>query len=68
MLKQEMARMNMDILGISKPIGTRMGNLIQMTLIPTTMCKNTLEEMEESSESTKEPEMQHLGAISKMTE
>ena len=68
MLKQEMARMNMDILGISKPTGTQMGNLIQMTLIPTTMCKNTLEEMEESSESTKEPEMQHLGAISKMTE
>ena len=60
--------MNMDILGISNLIWTRMGNLIQMTLILTTMCKNTLEEMEESSESKKEPEMQHLGAVSKMTE
>ena len=45
MVKQEMARANIDILGISglKWTGT---NLIQMTAISTTMGKNHLEEME----------------------
>jgi len=48
MFKQDMARANIDILGISglKWTGT---NLIQMTTISTTMGKNHLEEMEQLS-------------------
>ena len=47
--------MNNDILGI------------QMTIILTTVGKNPLEEMEYPSQSTKESEMQYLGAFSKTT-
>ena len=43
-------------------------NLAQITIISTTMGKNSLEEMEYPSQSTRESEMQYLGAISKMTE
>ena len=39
-----------------------------MTIILTTVVKNPLEEMKWPSESTKESEMQYLGASSKMTE
>ena len=39
-IKQEMARVNVDILGISKLKWTGMGNLIQMTIISTTVGKN----------------------------
>ena len=42
-------------------------NLTQMTIISTTVGKNPLEEMEKISQSTKESEMQYLGADSKMT-
>ena len=47
MVKQEMAKVNTDILGISelKWMGERV-NLIQMTIISTTVVKNPLEEME----------------------
>ena len=45
-VKQEMARMNVDILGISKLKWTGMGDLTQMTIISTTVGKNPLEEME----------------------
>ena len=45
-VKQEMARMNTDILGISKLKWTGMVNLTQMTIISTTMGRNPLEEME----------------------
>ena len=45
-VKQEMARVNIDILGISEPKWTKMGDLIQMTIISTTVVKNPLEEME----------------------
>ena len=41
MFKQEMARMNISILGISER-----ENLIQMTIVSTTMDKNPIEEME----------------------
>ena len=44
--KQEMTRQNIDILGISKFKGTGMGNLIQTTIVSTTMDKNLLENME----------------------
>ena len=45
-VKQEMARVNIDILGISKLRWTGMGELTQMTIISTTAGRNPLEEME----------------------
>ena len=45
-VKQEMATVNIDILGISELKWTRMANLIQMTIIYTTVGKNRLEETE----------------------
>ena len=48
-VKQEMARVNIDILGISELKWTGMVNLIQMTIISTTVHKNPLEEMEQPS-------------------
>ena len=42
---QEMARMTVDILGISKLKWTGMGDLTQMTTISTTAGRNALEEM-----------------------
>ena len=45
-VKQEMVRVNIDILGISELRWTRMGELTQMTIISTTVGKNLLEEME----------------------
>ena len=44
-VKQEMVTVNIDILGISELKWTRMANLIQMTIISTTVGKNRLEEM-----------------------
>ena len=45
-VKQEMARVNVDILGISELKWTGMGDLTQMTIISTTVGKNPLEKME----------------------
>ena len=45
-VKQQMARVNIDILGISKLKWTGMENLTQMTIISTTAGRNPLEEME----------------------
>ena len=45
LVKQEMARVNIDILGISELKWTGMGNLTQMTNI-STVGKNPLEEMD----------------------
>ena len=45
-VKQEMARLNIDILGISELNGPEWVNLTQMTIISTTVGKNPLEEME----------------------
>ena len=46
-VRQEMARVNIDTLGISEnENGLEWVNLIQMTIISTTMGKNPLEEME----------------------
>ena len=45
-VKQEVARVNVDILGISKLKWTGWVNLTQMTIISTTVGKNPLEEME----------------------
>ena len=46
MVKQEMGRVNVDILGISEVKWTGKVNLTQMTIISTTVGKNPLEEME----------------------
>ena len=64
-VKQEMARVNIDILGISEIKWTGMGE-----------CNSDdhyiyycgQEKIEEPSQSTKESEMQYLDAISKATE
>ena len=45
-VKQEMARVNIGILGISALNGPEWVNLIQVTIISTTVGKNPLEEME----------------------
>ena len=45
-VKQEVARVNIDILGINKLKWTEWVNLTQMTIISTTVGKNPLEEME----------------------
>ena len=44
-VKQEIAKVNIDILGISELKWTTWVNLIQMTIISTTVGKNPLEEM-----------------------
>ena len=48
-----MARMNINILGISELKGTRTGDLTQMTIISTTVGKNPLEEMQQPLQSTR---------------
>ena len=45
-IKQEMARVNVDILGISELKWTGMGEFTQMTIISTTVGRNPSEEME----------------------
>ena len=45
-IKQEMARVNVDILAISELKGLESVNLTQMTIISTTVGRNVLEEME----------------------
>ena len=45
-VKQEMARVNIDILEISELKWIEMVNLTQMTIISTTVGRNPLEEME----------------------
>ena len=64
-VKQEMARVSIQILGISKLKWIGWVNLTQMAIISTTVGRNPLEEMEKPSWSTKESEMQYLDAISK---
>ena len=44
-VKQETARVNINTLGISELKWTGMGDLIQMTIVSTTVGKNLLEEM-----------------------
>ena len=45
-VKQEMARVNINILGISELNGLELVDLTQMTITCTTVGKNPLEEME----------------------
>ena len=61
-VKQEMARVNVDILGISDLKWTGMGEFNSDDIISTTAGMNPSEEMEEPSWSTKESKMQYLDA------
>ena len=61
-VKQEMARVNISILGISELKWTGMG---EFNSVDHYIYYCGQEEMEQPSESTKESEMQYLGAISK---
>ena len=45
-VKQEMARVNVDILGISELKGTWMGEFNSVIIVSTTVGRNPLEEME----------------------
>ena len=45
-VKQEMEKLNTNILGVSQPSGLEWVNLTQMTIISMTEGKNPLEEME----------------------
>ena len=45
-VRQEMARANIDILGISEINGLEWVNLTQMAIISTTVGKNPIKEME----------------------
>ena len=45
-VKQEMEKVNTNILGVSQPSGLEWVNLTQMTIISMTEGKNPLEEME----------------------
>ena len=65
---KQMARVNVNILGISELNGLEWVNLTQMTILSTTVGRNPSEEMELPSWSTKESEMQYLDPISKTTE
>ena len=49
MVKQEMERININILGISELKWTQWENLIQMTIMSTTVVKNPIKEMEQPS-------------------
>ena len=62
-----MARVNVDILGISELKWTGMGEFNSDDHY-ITVDTNPLEEMEQPSWSTEESEMQYLDAISNMTE
>ena len=66
-VKQEMARVNVDILGISELKWTAMGEFNSEDHYIYYCGRNPSKEMEPSW-STKESEMQYLDAISKMTE
>ena len=67
-VKEEMTRVNINILGISELRWTGMGEYNSDTILSTAVGRNPLEEMELPSWSTKESEMQYLYGISKMTE
>ena len=59
-VKQEMARVNDNILESANSNGLEWVNLTKMTIMSTTVGRNPTEEMEWPSWSTKESEMQYL--------
>ena len=67
-IKQEMARMNMDILGISEPRWTGMGEFSSDDHCIYHCGQESLRRNGVPSWSTKESEMQYLDAVSETTE
>ena len=67
-VKQEMARVSINILGISEIKCTGMGKFNSDDHYIYYCGRNPSEEMEQPSWSTKESKMQYLDAISKTTE
>jgi len=67
-VKQEMARVNVDILGISELKWTGMGEFNSDDHYIYSVGRNPSEEMEWPSWSTKESEMEYLDATSRTTE
>ena len=67
-IKQEMARVNVDILRISETKWTRMGEFNSDDHYIYYCEQESLKEMEQLSQSTKESKIQYLDAVSKMTE
>ena len=67
-VKQEMARVNIDILGISELRWTEMGEFKSEDHYIYYCGQESLRRNGVASWSTKESEMQYLDAISKMTE
>ena len=65
---KQMARVNINILGIKELKWTRMGKFNSDDPTFTSVGKKPLEEMEQPSQLTKESKMQYLEAISQMTE
>ena len=68
MVKQEMVRVNIDILGISELKWTGMGEFNSDDHYIYSVGRNPSEEMEWPSWSTKESEMEYLDATSRTTE
>ena len=68
MAKQEMTRVNINILGVSELKWTGMGKFNSDDHYICYCRQESLRRNGVPSESTKEPEIQYLGAISKMTE
>ena len=67
-VKQEMARVNVNILGISELKCTGMGKFNSDDHYIYYCGQESLRKMESPSESTRESKMQYLDAVSKMTE
>ena len=67
-VKQEMARVNIDILGISELKWTGMGKLNSDVHYIYYCGQESLKELEKPSQSTKESETQYMGEISIMAE
>ena len=67
-VKQEMARVNINILGIGELRWPGMDEFNSNDHYITTVVRSPLEEMEWSSSSIKESKMHYLDAIPKMTE
>ena len=67
-VKQEMARLNINILGISELKWTRMDEFNSDDHYIYYCGQESLEELEYSAQSTKESNIQYLAAISKMIE
>ena len=67
-VKQEMARGNIDILGISELKWTRMGEFNSDNHYVYYFGQESLRRNGVQSQSTKESEMQYLDAVSEMTE